>query len=352
MSLFNKRLPNVKNSFLNALILVSVLAFPFVGLAQGVQHPRRVMSITTNDLRQAIIAVGPKVCWSLYEISRIESVCTPSGHCAKVLSAKPNRNSLLPDGWLFHLSEPIVAVSDLFGDPADFDRELTEMGRDLQLNNLVQQIVYRLQSKKMFASGGSLNKRSKVDDKPKPAVWYDESASKWSMEFGTAVTAGIWSVSLSEKIVFMYGGSLRFGFRFQDKLESHYSADCITGMFSAIWDLIRGNQYGLDLRLHWMREADHNRFLIGLQPLSRYVSKPNTEFARWRFPGLLSIVVPEGGLIVDGQSNLGGYIRFVAPVSVLLTTNVGLELRLSTGIMFEEETSFFWSGQVGLFIRN
>ncbi len=314
-------------------------------------HPRRVWAITTSDMRQAVIAVDAQTCWNLYQISRIESVCTDDGHCTEVVGVESCRNPLLPFGFLFHLRKPLISVGDLFSNPSVFGRELTDMSRDSRLSRLVRQVFEGIQQKNRMESDSRF-KRSAKREKSKLVAWFDESAPRWSAEYGAALNAGVWSRDLQEGVVFLYGGSLRLGFRFQDKLESHHSSDCLSELFWDVWDFVRGNQYGADLRFHWIREADHNRFLMGMQLLSRYVSKPNMEFGRVRFPGLISWAVPEGGLIVNDHSDLGGYIRFVFPVSVLLTHDMGLELRLTQAILWEEETSFFWSAEVGFFVRN
>jgi len=169
--------------------------------------------------------------------------------------------------------------------------------------------------------------------------------------------AGAWVPDgLQNGAVFLFGGSLRFGFRYQDDLKSRSSGSgdavgsCITGIFSALWNYLRGNQYGADLRLHWYREGDRNRFLIGLQPLSRYAI-PFEDAGRFRIFSGLSLVVPEAGLVMKDESHSGWYIRWVAPLSILLTRHFGLELRLTTGIVWEDQSRVFFAANLGIVVR-
>ncbi len=94
-----------------------------------------------------------------------------------------------------------------------------------------------------------------------------------------------------------------------------------------------GNQWGTDPRLHVRREGDRNLFVIGVQPAVRLVwDDHGTEgLERIRTFSGFGVLVPEVGLQIDNQGELGTQLQFVEPVSVMLNPSAALDFRFSGG---------------------
>ena len=192
---------------------------------------------------------------------------------------------------------------------------------------------------------------------PEPAEWVVDSPWTWEVGFVPAVGLDVRHMGAEEEreIRFLYGGTMRAGFLYQRSAKQpRCTGDFIgclgKGLAGALKSIAIGNQYGADLRLHAWRQQDATWFGVGIEPLILFVWGDRGEgtFARIRTMTLVGSLLPEVSFLAEPGGDQAVLLRFVIPISILVTRNFGLEFRLSEALMWPRERPFSFNVAFGI----
>lgn len=159
-----------------------------------------------------------------------------------------------------------------------------------------------------------------------------QTRSPWG-GWGAAIDTGAtWEVAVGPTVAFdpqrssgYVGATARVGVRWT------FGSDRDTVPLR-LMDAFLGYGFGLDLRAHaWMRPDATGEVIaaFGLAPLSyAFVGRP-TETSILRMPSVLGAAVPELGLGVRADGELGFYLGWEVPIGVLVARRVAIELHPS-----------------------
>jgi len=319
------------------------------GLAQAGQddfvHPRRAWVVGPN-LEAPAMLLSPQAAFVTVAGS-FERVCAGQAGCAAVAHWEPTRQVYLPRGFVLRL-EPALAVS-VSPWPQDLHRQLEEaraMDADQALRPLARAlrtfVHARLPVQRNPGLPDSLERKKAPERK---AAWIQSGQGPWHWEVGLTVDPGIYSDFAEEGeddggVRFLYGGTLRAGFRYQTRVGSSSSShNCIAALMDAVWEFMSGNQYGADLLLHVWREGDRNHFAIGVHPAVQLVwdDSGSNGTERIRTFAALGAAVPELGFTFDNHGDKAFYVRFLEPVAIMLTPDVALDIRVGGGFVIGAE---------------
>jgi hypothetical protein len=123
------------------------------------------------------------------------------------------------------------------------------------------------------------------------------------------------------------GASVAFG------LEAQYSVSPTLNTF------FYGSAFGLEARWHALRTVDGATpsWLIagGLALTMNVTEHGQYSNSRVRFPSLFGLMVPEAGVAVRSPQPRSSYLRWSAPVAVLIEKHVAIELVPSLSLLYQ-----------------
>jgi hypothetical protein len=163
---------------------------------------------------------------------------------------------------------------------------------------------------------------------PTPPAWHKQPWGTPELRLSAAPELG----HLSGEGIGYAGGTLAVG------LESLFSVSAPLGP-----RLFLGSVFGGELRLHAFRSIEgaprSSLVAAGLAFTAYVVQDRDTPFARLvRFPSLFAVITPEAGVALRQPQPTSFYLRWSAPVALLVHPNVALELVPAVSLLYSTPT--------------
>ncbi len=141
-----------------------------------------------------------------------------------------------------------------------------------------------------------------------------------------------------------WGTTLALGFRYQrPAAQTRAGGEALATLGAIALDAFIGNQFGLDLNLSLSRNYGQWLTWIGLMPIIRsvYTDNQHDDFSQWRFPGLLSVLLPGAGVALRSQDDLAPWIGWSLACAVLLNHDFGIELRFEPRFIIDDANALY-----------